>query len=40
MGVGVGDGQIDEIAATIACLPSGFKQLATEDVAAILRESM
>ena len=29
-----------EIAASVACLPSGFAQLTTDDVAAILRESM
>ena len=40
MGVGVGDGRIDEVAAAIACLSSGFKQLVVEDAAAILRESM
>ena len=33
-------GQIDEIAASIACLSSGFVQITTEDVAAILRASM
>lgn len=32
--------QIDEVTATIACLPSGFKRLTNDDVAAILRESM
>ena len=38
--LGVKAEQVDEIAATIACLPSGFVQLTTDDVAAILRESM
>ncbi|MCR5583730.1 MAG: iron-containing alcohol dehydrogenase [Eggerthellaceae bacterium] len=32
--------QVDEIAATVACLPTDFKRLTTDDVAAILRESM
>ena len=38
--LGVQPGQIDKIAASVVCLPSGFAQLTTEDVAAILRESM
>lgn len=38
--LGVHSDQVDEIAATVVCLPGGFKQLATADVAAILRESM
>ena len=38
--LGVKADQIDQIAASIVCLPSGFKQLTTGDVAAILRESM
>ena len=32
--------QIDGVASTVVCLPSGFKRLTAEDVAAILRESM
>lgn len=32
--------QVDENAATVACLPTDFKRLTTDDVAAILRESM
>lgn len=38
--LGVKEEQIDDIASSIACLPTGFKQLTTEDVAAILCESM
>lgn len=38
--LGVKTEQVDEIAASIVCLPSGFRQLTTDDVAAILRESM
>ena len=38
--LGVKEGQIDEIAASIACLTSGFVQLTTEDMGDILRESM
>lgn len=38
--LGVKPEQIDEIAATVVCLPTGFKQLTTDDVAAILRASM
>ena len=32
--------QVDEVAASIVCLSSSFKQLVTDDVAAILRKSM
>lgn len=38
--LGVKADQVDEIAASIVCLPSGFRQLTTDDAAAILRESM
>lgn len=38
--LGVKPGHIDVIAASVACLPSGFAQISTEDVAAILREGM
>jgi len=38
--LGVEPGQIDEIAASVACLPSGFRQLTTDDVAVFLRECM
>ena len=38
--LGVEPGQVDEIAASIACLTSGFVQLTTEDMGDILRESM
>lgn len=38
--LGVESGQVDEIAGTVACLPTGFAQLTTGDVAAILRESL
>ena len=38
--LGVKEEQIDEIAASVVCLPSGFVQLTTEDVAEILRQSM
>lgn len=40
MELGVKAEQVDEIAASVVCLPSGFRQLTTDDVAAILRESM
>lgn len=38
--LGVEPEQIDEIAASVVCLPSGFVQLTTEDIVAILRTSM
>ena len=38
--LGVSSDQIDEIAAGVVCLPSGFVQLGVDDIAAILRESM
>ena len=38
--LGVRPEQVDEIAASVACLPTGFKQLICQDVADILRESL
>ena len=38
--LGVKPEQVDEIAASVMCLPGGFKQLAADDIAAVLRASM
>ena len=38
--LGVKPEQVDEIAASVACLPTSFKQLTCQDVASILRESL
>ena len=38
--LGLREDQVDEIAASVLCLPSGFRQLTCGDVAAILRESL